>query len=70
MGFGPVTCVVSPGWLTVLRVLPRSCPVQVAVLEESSWSARSRVAARTNELDADERRTIMDSEEGSFRAGL
>ena len=34
--------------------------------EESSWSARSRAAARTNELDADERRTIMDSEEGSF----
>jgi hypothetical protein len=28
-----------------------------AVREESSWSARSRAAARTNELDADERRT-------------
>jgi hypothetical protein len=41
-----------------------------AVLEESSWSARSRVAARTNELDADERRTIMDSEEGFLSCWL
>jgi hypothetical protein len=52
--------------LTVLRDLPRSCLVHVAVREGSSWSARSRAAARTNELDADERRTIMDSEEGPF----
>jgi len=50
--------------LTVLQDLPRSCLVYVAVREGSSWSARSRAAARTNELDADERRTIMDSEEG------
>jgi len=56
--------------LTVLQDLPRGCLVYVAVREGSSWSARSRAAARTNELDADERRTIMDSEEGSFRAGL
>ncbi len=48
--------------LTVLQDLPRGCLVYVAVREGSSWSARSRAAARTNELDADERRTIMDSE--------
>jgi hypothetical protein len=35
----------------------------VAVREGSSWSARSRAAARTNELDADERRRIMRSGE-------
>jgi hypothetical protein len=29
----------------------------------SCWSARSRVAARTNELDADERWLIIGSEE-------
>ena len=48
--------------LTVLQDLPRGCLVYVAVREGPSWSARSRAAARTNELDADERRTIMDSE--------
>src|SRR5215831_3789536 len=41
----------------------------VAVLEGSCWSARSRAAVRTNELDADERRLIIGSGEGSFRAG-
>jgi hypothetical protein len=41
-----------------------------AVREESGWSARSRTAARTNELDADERRTIMDSEEGFLSCWL
>ena len=30
----------------------------------SSWSARSRAAARTNELDAGKRREIIESEEG------
>jgi hypothetical protein len=39
------------------------------VWEGSSWSARSRAAARTNELDADERRVIIDSGEGSFVLG-
>ena len=38
--------------------------------EESSWSARSRGAARTNELDADERRRIIGSEEESFPVWL
>jgi hypothetical protein len=41
-------------------------PGHAAVREEPSCSARSRVAARTNELDADERRRIIGSEEGSF----
>ena len=44
-------------------------PGHAAVLEGSCWSARSRGAARTNELDAGERRLIIGSEEGSFRAG-
>src|SRR5262249_28678660 len=69
--FDPVTDVVWPGWgVTVLWDLSRSCLVHVAVREGSCWSARSRVAARTNELDADERRRIIESEEESFRAGL
>src|SRR5262249_16693032 len=37
-----------------------------AAREESSWSARSRAAARTNELDAGERREILEGEEGFF----
>ena len=37
---------------------------------ESSWSARSRAAARTNELYAGKRRKILESEEGSFRGWL
>jgi len=41
-------------------------PDHAAVWEVSSWSARSRVAARTNELGADERRRIIGSEEGSL----
>src|SRR6266699_2437566 len=39
-------------------------PGHAAVLEGSCWSARSRGAARTNELDAGERRLIIGSEEG------
>ena len=61
-GSDPVACVLSPGWPDCLQDLPRGCLVYVAVREGASWSARSRAAARTNELDADERRTIMDSE--------
>jgi hypothetical protein len=34
------------------------------VREGSGWSARSRAAARTNELDAGERREILEGEEG------
>jgi len=36
----------------------------------SSWSARSRAAARTNELDAGKRREILKSEEGPVAVGL
>jgi hypothetical protein len=65
-----VTCVVVAGLgLTVVRDLPRGCPVYVAVWEESCWSARSRAAARTNELDADERRQII-GERGRVRFAL
>ena len=38
--------------LTFLRDLPRRCLVHVAVLAGSSCSARSRAAARTDELEA------------------
>ena len=69
-GSDPVACVVSPGWPDCSSGSSSWLPGYVAVREGSSWSARSRAAARTNELDADERRTIMDSEEGSLRAGL
>ena len=62
------------GWccragLTVLRDLPRRCLVHVAVREGSSWSARSRVAARTNELDAAGRRRIIGRRGRVLRAG-
>ena len=46
------------------RDLPRSCPGHAAVRAESCWSARSRAAARTNELDAAKRWHIIGSEEG------
>jgi len=45
--------------LTVRMDLLRGCLVHVAVLEGSSWSARSREAARTNELEAGQRREII-----------
>ncbi len=61
---GDVRVLVRAGGVTVFRGLPRSCPGYAVVWEVSSWSARSRVAARTNELDADERRRIIGSEEG------
>jgi hypothetical protein len=40
------------------------------VREGSRWSARSRAAARTNELDAGERRRIMRSGEDPFVLGF
>jgi len=67
-GSGPVTtCCCRPGaGLTILRGLPRRCPGSAAAAEESSWSARSRAAARTNELDAGKRRKIIEGEEGGW----
>ena len=56
--------------LTVRLDRPRRCLVHVAVREGSSWGARSRAAARTNELDAGERRRVMRSGEGPFVLGL
>ena len=49
---------------------PRGCPVVPVVRSGSSWSARSRVAARTNELDAGKRRKILESEEGWLAWGV
>ena len=43
--------------------------VHVAVLKGSSWSARSRGAARTNELEAAQRRRIIGSGEDPCCAG-
>jgi hypothetical protein len=56
-----------PGWSDRSSGSSSQLPVCVAAREVSCWSARSRVAARTNELDADERRLIVGSGEGSFR---
>ena len=47
--------------------LPGSCSPRG---QGSSWSARSRVAARTNELDAGERRKIIEGEEGTGRGWI
>jgi hypothetical protein len=68
---GPVTTCCRRAWpdcssgsSSQLRGLP-------AVLEESSWSARSRVAARANELDAGKRWEIIEGAEGPvLRFGL
>jgi len=56
--------------LTVLLDLPRRCPVPSRRAEGSSWSARSRAAARTNEREAGERRRIMGTGEDNIRADL
>src|ERR1700746_2486976 len=61
---GPVTTCCRRAGLTVLLDLPRSCPGSAAARPGSSWSARSRAAARTNELDAGKRREILEGEEG------
>jgi hypothetical protein len=66
---GPVTCVCRRAGRTIFRDLPRSCPVTSPCGRGPVGDAGSRAAARTNELDADERRQVIGSEEGSFRAG-
>src|SRR5205807_6349832 len=50
--------------LTVLLCPSSQLPGPAAARPGSSWSARSRAAARTNELDAGERRKIIEGEEG------
>jgi hypothetical protein len=69
-GFNPMTFMVSPGWRDCLSgIFLVAARGHAAAQEGSCWSARSREAARTNELDADERRLIIGSEEGSIPAG-
>jgi hypothetical protein len=69
--FSPVTCMVSPGPGPDCSSGSFSqLPGHVALRKGSCWSARSRVAARTNELDADERRGIIGGEEESFPVWL
>jgi hypothetical protein len=51
--------------LTVLLCPSSQLPGPAAARPGSSWSARSRAAARTNELDAGERRKILEGEEGA-----
>ena len=50
--------------LTVLLCPSSQLPGPAAARPGSSWSARSRAAARTNELDAGERREIIGGGEG------
>jgi len=55
-GFGPVASVdVCRARCGLFFGIFLAAAGYVAVSEGSCWSARSRVAARTNELDADER---------------
>ena len=70
-GSGPVATSCRPGWADCSSgsflagagvVSPRG--------QGSGWSARSRAAARTNELDAGKRREILESGEGLVGIGL
>ena len=64
-GSSPVTTG-PPGWADCssgsFLAAARSFPPRG---QGSSWSARSRAAARTNELDAGKRRKIIEGEEGA-----
>ena len=68
---GPVATCCRPGWadcssgsfLAAARVFSRRG-------QGSSWSARSRAAARTNELDTGQRRKIIEGGEGPVAVGL
>src|SRR5215467_16368624 len=61
---GPVILLVIAGLGgTVACGFFSSLPVCAVVQAVSSWSARSRAAARTNELDAGKRRPIIEGEE-------
>src|ERR1039457_5295780 len=65
LGDAAVTCVVSPGLAWLLSGdLFAAFRGHVAVQLWSYWSARSRIAARTNELDAAKRGRIIGSEKG------
>ena len=55
------------GWVAVLLAFLAVAGSCAVARPGSSWSARSRAAARTNELDAGERRPIIGSEEEPLR---
>ena len=70
-GPGPVTTRAAGLGCLFFWILPRSCPGLLAARPGSGWSARSRAAARTNELDAGKRPKITGSGEGGrLRFGL
>jgi hypothetical protein len=56
--------VLPPGLACLFFRSSSQLPGLPAVPQESSCSARSRAAARTNELDAGKRREIIEGEEG------
>ena len=56
--------------LTVLLDPSSQLPGPAAARPGSSWSARSRAAARTNELDAGKRRKIIEGGEGPVAVEL
>ena len=59
------TCCCRRGWADCSSGSSSQLPGLAAAREESSWSARSRAAARTNELDAGKRREIIEGEKGA-----
>jgi len=56
----------APGWVDCSSGSFLAAARSAAARPGSSWSARSRAAARTNELDAGKRRKIIKCEEGSY----
>jgi hypothetical protein len=61
---------VGLGWVPCSAGFPRSCRISCRRAGRgSSWSARSRAAARTNELDAGKRRPIIEGEEEPLTRG-
>jgi hypothetical protein len=65
-GSSPVTTRAAGLGQLFFWILPRSCPGSSRrAARGQSWSARSRAAARTNELDAGKRRKIVKGGEGA-----
>ena len=64
-GPGPVTNPRRRAGLTILLDPSSQLLVLPSRGQGSGWSARSRAAARTNELDAGKRRKILEGEEGA-----
>jgi len=62
---GPAATCCRPGWADYSSGSSSQLPGSSRrAARGSSWSARSRAAARTNELDAGKRRKIIGGEEG------